>query len=175
MNKKFIAVVLLLLLCLCEVKAQKKDTKTFIAFSPAFVNNGVYPKLFTCDSIALSPPISWKNTPNGTKSIAITMHHIPRDGEKHVYMVLYNIPADISGIPQADSNIGFWGHNSMNPILGYSPPCSKGPGEKAYIITVYALSETIPHQNEGLTMEHLLQMIKDKILETSVLTVKYSR
>jgi Raf kinase inhibitor-like YbhB/YbcL family protein len=160
-------------------KAATTDSTTlpvFTAYSNAFENNGSYPKLYTCDSLAISPPIAWKNIPKGTQSFAITMHHFPKDGGKHVYMVVYNIPATVTNIPQAATNIGVWGSNTQNKNLSYSPPCSKGPGPKNYIITVYALSNQPSFTNTGaVSMDDLLLAIKNSTLASSTITVHYAR
>jgi Raf kinase inhibitor-like YbhB/YbcL family protein len=168
----FLLIVALPLLCFAVIK---DTTKPFTAYSSAFINNGLYPKLYTCDSLSLSPPIAWKNIPEGTKSFAITMHHFPKDGDKHVYMVVYNIPSTVTSIPQAATNIGSWGSNTQNKNLSYSPPCSKGPGTKSYIITVYALSKTLSFKSSAVTMDELLEACKGNVLSTSALTVQYSR
>lgn len=158
--------------------AQQTDStkgNQFTLYSPAFENNSFYPKLYTCDSSAISPPLAWKNIPSGTKSFAVTMHHFPKTGNMHVYMVLYNIPAGKSMISQAEKTSGIWGHNSLNKILGYAPPCSQGPGEKSYIINIYAISKVIHSQNADLSMDELLKEIDGKTLATSTLTLKYKR
>lgn len=148
----------------------------FTAYSNAFQNNGNYPKIYTCDSLSYSPPVSWKNIPAGTTSFAITMHHIPKDGGKHVYMLLYNIPMTINSISENERKIGIWGKNTHNNILGYAPPCSKGPGAKPYIITVYALSKSnILSGKRGVTYDELQNEIKDNILAQSSITIYYSR
>jgi phosphatidylethanolamine-binding protein (PEBP) family uncharacterized protein len=61
-----------------------------------FVNNGTYPKTFTCDSLGVSPGLQWSNAPTATKSFAITMYHIPPGGGNHQYIVLYNIRHNIN-------------------------------------------------------------------------------
>jgi phosphatidylethanolamine-binding protein (PEBP) family uncharacterized protein len=158
-------------------KANITDTTNhgFTAFSSAFVNNGSYPKLYTCDSTSKSPPIAWKQVPKGTKFIAITMHHIPKDGGKKVYMLLYNIPAGATNLPQGATNIGTWGSNTQNKNLSYSPPCSKGPGAKSYIITVYALSDSLQFSNSAVTLDEFLDATKSTTLATSTITVQYAR
>ncbi len=169
--------LLLLIICLplFGLATRKDTTERFTAYSPAFVNNGLYPKLYTCDSLSISPPIAWKNAPQGTASFAITMHHFPKDGDKHVYMVVYNIPPTEKGIQQASTHIGVWGSNTQNRSLSYSPPCSKGPGAKAYIITVYALSKQLDTQKAALTMDDFLVASKEYVLATNTLTVQYAR
>lgn len=152
-------------------------TSTLEAFSTAFVNNGAFPKLYTCDSTGLSPTISWKNAPTGTNAYAVTMHTIPPTGEKHVYLVLYNLPATLSSIPQAVSNTGTFGMNTVNGKMTYTPPCSQGPGAKIYVITVYALSKQplISVAPSAVTMDVLLSAMSGITLGTSTLTVSYTR
>ena len=147
----------------------------FEAYSSAFTNNGILPKLYTCDSLSLSPPVSWKNPPAGTNSYAVTMHSIPVTGDKHVYMVICKIPSTIMSLPQASTSIGVFGINSLNSQRNYSPPCSQGPGFKAYIITVYALSKDPVPPVTNYTMDQLLESMKGITLASSVLTVNYSR
>lgn len=152
-------------------------TGTFTASSAAFINNGTFPKLYTCDSTGISPKLSWANAPTGTTSFAITMHHIPPTPPNHVYMLLYNIPVAVTSIADAVSGIGLFGINTVNGQTSYTPPCSQGPGDKLYTITVYALSATpvfsVPQSQ--VTMDVLLAAISTTTLATSVLNVTYTR
>lgn len=149
----------------------------FVAGSTAFTNNGNYPKLYTCDSTGISPTLYWSGAPAGTTSYAITMHHIPPTGDKHVYIVLYDIPASVTSIPDAVSGIGNWGINTVNGQNSYTPPCSVGPGPKLYVITVYALSSApvITVAPAQVTMDVLLNAARSKTLASSVINVTYSR
>lgn len=152
-------------------------SSTFEAYSPAFVNGGDFPQKYTCDGLSISPPIAWKNAPVSTKGYAITMHHIPPTGDKHVYMCVYNISSNTLNFAENTTNIGLWGINTVNGKNTYSPPCSQGPGPKVYIITVYALSEqpTITATSNKITMDILLEAIATKTLAKSVISVTYSR
>lgn len=160
----------------------KKDTTTtttgdFTASSTAFKNNGSLPKLYTCDSLGISPNLSWANAPTGTTRFAITIHHIPPSPPNHVYMLLYNIPSTVTSITDAVTNIGLFGINTVNGKASYTSPCSQGPGAKLYTITVYALSSapvfTVPQSQ--VTMDMLLAAISTKTLATSVLNITYTR
>lgn len=149
----------------------------FTAGSTAFVNNGNFPKLYTCDSTGISPTLNWTGAPKGTEGFAVTMHHIAKDGDKHVYMLLYDVPATASGIPDNIKGAGKWGTNTINRQNNYAPPCSKGPGPKTYVITVYALSAgpaiTVPPSQ--VNMDVLLNAIRDKIIASATINVIYSR
>ncbi len=153
------------------------SVSTFEAYSTAFVNNGAFPKLYTCDSTGISPTIAWKNGPTGTNAYAITMHTIPPTGEKHAYLVLYNLPSTLSSIPQAVANTGTFGLNTVNGGMSYTPPCSQGPGAKTYIITVYALSKqpVISVAPSAVSMDVLLSAMSGITLGTSTITVTYTR
>jgi len=147
------------------------------AYSSAFVNNGLYPKLYTCDSTGISPPISWRNAPAGTNAYAITMHTITPTPPNHVYMVVYNLPASTTSVPENNTTVGTYGANTFANPLRYEPPCSQGPGLKYYYITVYALSQqptlTVP-QNQ-VTMDVLQSAMSGITLDTSMITVGYAR
>lgn len=180
--KKAILYLLILLTFGCysqknKIDPNKNHSQNFTLTSAAFTNNGELPKLYSCDSTGISPTLKWSNAPVGTKSFAITMHHIAKDGETHVYFILYDIPVDILGIPDAVQGIGKFGTNTVNRRTSYTPPCSKGPGPKEYIITVYALSDmtAITKPGSAVTLNFLLDSIKNKILASSELRVIYSR
>lgn len=142
-----------------------------------FLHNGTYPKLYTCDSLGISPGLQWSNAPASTTSYAITMYTIPPTGDKHVYIVLYNIPANISSIPDDSKSIGVFGINTVNGKTTYTPPCSQGPGAKVYVLTMYALNAapTITVPNTQVTMDILLAGMKNKILDSAVMSVTYTR
>ncbi len=185
-NRFFSAFILFV--CLLIVSCQKETSSTsstttstvnsnLVASSSAFVNNGKFPKKYTCDSLGVSPPLSWTGAPSGTNSYAITMHHMASASDKHVYMLIYNIPSTVTSISESVSGVGLFGMNTVNSNTSYSPPCSQGPGDKAYIFTVYALSSapvfTVPQSQ--VTMDILLSAISSKTLGTSIINVTYSR
>ena len=142
-----------------------------------FNHNGIYPKLYTCDSLGISPGLQWSNAPVTTTSYAITMYTIPPTGDKHVYIVLYNIPSNVSSIPDDSKSIGVFGINTVNGKTSYTPPCSQGPGAKVYVLTMYALNAppTISVPNSQVTMDILLAGMKNKILDSAVMSVTYTR
>ena len=149
----------------------------FTLTSPAFTDGGTLPAEFTCDGKRASPPLEWSKAPAGTQSFAITMHHIPGPGDKHVYMVIYNIPADVHVLPKNSKDLGTFGVNTVNGQQEYTPPCSKGPGPKKYTMTVYALSAApkMDQPASSVTMDILLAAIKDTTLATAQMSVTYSR
>ncbi len=151
----------------------------FQLFSPVVASGGSLPIAFTCDGKGVSPPVAWKNVPAGTKSLVLIMHHFPPGDEEapHVYWLAYNIPPGVREIPPNDQAIGLRGGNTVNSRLEYAPPCSKGPGKKWYVLTLYALSEEpkIGVTERGVTRDAMLKAMEGKILASSVLNVSYER
>lgn len=173
--KNLLAGILWAVLTICFSRTANAQ-EPFTLVGTHFTQSNQLPKLYTCDSLGISPALSWKGIPKGTQSFAITMYHIAKDGERHVYMVLYNIPASITAIPDGVNQIGIYGNNSMNKIRGYAPPCSKGPGPKEYIITVSALSEMCSvATSTGMTLTELELWMKSTTLSKAILPVTYSR
>jgi Raf kinase inhibitor-like YbhB/YbcL family protein len=150
---------------------------TFKLTSSAVTEGGALPKEFTCDGSSITLPLAWSGAPEGTKSFALIMHHIPGPGDSHWYWVLYNIPADVTDLERNTAGIGTQGNNSVNGETKYAPPCSKGPGEKIYTYTVYALSAdaqlSVPA--EDVNRDMLLDALKDITLASAALNVTYSR
>ena len=105
------------------------------------------------------------------------MHHIDPQGKTKWYWTLYNIPPDVHSLPKEVHGIGSLGNNSVNDQVGYAPPHSKGPGDKTYILTVYALSSLVepPVPPAQVSREVLLAAMKDKVLASSELKVVYAR
>jgi phosphatidylethanolamine-binding protein (PEBP) family uncharacterized protein len=153
------------------------SSSSFTLSSQAFVDGGLMGTQFTCDGTGVSPALIWKNPPAATTSYAITMHHLPPANEaKHVYMLIYDLSASTDHLEQA-STIGSWGKNTVNGKLAYTPPCSKGPGRKDYILSVYALSAkpVFSKAKSEIEMDDLLTAIKSTTLATATMTVGYAR
>ncbi len=139
--------------------------------------NGLLDAKFTCDGDGVSPPFQWSDLPAGTKSLALTMHHLPGPGgDEHVYIVTWNIPATTKSLDAGQKNVGTWGVNTVNGRDEYAPPCSKGPGEKTYVVTLYALSaEPKLSTSEKVSRADVLTAIKDITLGSAAIDLRYAR
>ena len=103
---------------------------------------------FGCEGENVSPHLSWKDAPEGTKSFAITMYDPDAPtGSGWWHWLVFDIPADVMAL---DSGAG----NPEMKLLpettiqaktdygttGYGGPCPpEGHGLHQYIVTVYAL------------------------------------
>jgi gluconolactonase len=149
----------------------------FTLTSPEVTEGGMLPVEYTCDGESSTLALAWQGAPAATKSYAMIMHHVAAPDDIHWYWVLWNIPAEVTSLPKNMTGIGTLGTNSVNDKTAYSPPCSKGPGNKQYTYTVYALSGepklTVPATQ--VNRAALLDAIKDITLASAELNVIYSR
>jgi len=146
--------------------------------SSAFDNEGKIPKKYTCDGDDISPPLSWKSIPEGTKSLAIVCDDPDAPMGTWVHWVVYNIPADIrslneSIVPEKEiENGGIQGMNDFKKI-GYGGPCPPS-GTHRYYFKIYALDTEIALE-PGANKSKLLIAMEGHILAKGDLMGKYSR
>lgn len=139
--------------------------------------NSLLPSDYTCDGESATLPLEWSGYPKETRYYALIMHHVASSTDIHWYWILYNIPATVQNLPKNVSGIGTLGTNSINDKMEYSPPCSQGPGGKAYIFTLYALSEMVTTNvaSDEVNQEILLTAIEGITISSTSMTVWYSR
>ena len=151
---------------------------SFTLRSPAVKEGAALPSAYTCDGAGSTLPLKWTNPPKGTKSFALVMHHLPPDGVAHWYWIAWDIPSATRSISTNAKDFGKLGGNSVNSSIGYTPPCSKGPGDKIYTYTLYALSKSASlgaTSSASVTRNTLLSAIEPITLGKAVLNVTYAR
>mgnify|MGYP000959737918 CR=1 FL=1 len=116
--------------------------------STAFGHQGRIPSLYTCDGHDLSPPLSWTGMPPATRSLALLV--VDPDAPDPlapkttwVHWVLYNLPADCTGLPEAVSRADLppgtrEGVNDWRRT-GYGGPCPPS-GTHGYVFRLSALN-----------------------------------
>jgi len=154
-----------------------QGTTSFTLTSPEVVEGDTLPTEYTCDGASNTLPLSWSGAPAGTLGYAVIMHHVASPDDIHWYWVLYDIPASVTSLAKNVTGIGTLGTNSVNDQTAYTPPCSKGPGSKEYIYTVYALSAkpqlSVPASQVNRAV--LLTSIQNITLASAELHVTYTR
>jgi len=153
-----------------------KPFASFVLRSSEVADGGALPVEYTGDGAGSTLPLDWAGAPPGTKSYALIMHHLDREGKTKWYWTLYNIPANVTHLDKNNRNIGTLG-SSFKGKAGYEPPHSQGPGAKTYVLTLYALSSAPEFSLAGslVSGDVLSAAIKDRVLATADLKVVYSR
>ncbi len=146
--------------------------------SPAFEAGGLIPPKYTCDGQDISPPLSWTNVPDHTKSLALICDDPDAPMGTWVHWVIFNLPADLKELPENTpfqktlQNGAKQGKNDFRKI-GYGGPCPPS-GTHRYFFKLYAL-DTALNLEAGITKADLLKAMEGHILAESPLMGKYKR
>jgi phosphatidylethanolamine-binding protein (PEBP) family uncharacterized protein len=162
-----------------NVAAAKPADKssTLKLMSPAVKDGEVLPVEFTGDGASASPPLTWTGVPKGTQSLVLIMHHLDPEGKTKIYWLMYDIDPKTTSVAKNATDFGKMGVSTVHHRVEYAPPHSKGPGEKKYVLTLFALSAKpdLSKAENPLTVEPLLAAMKGRILGAADLTVIYTR
>ncbi|MBP8191897.1 MAG: YbhB/YbcL family Raf kinase inhibitor-like protein [Aquabacterium sp.] len=156
------------------------DVKVNEPIAATFVYNG-----FGCTGQNLSPALSWKNAPAGTKSFAIMVHDpdAPTGGAGFWHWVVLNLPASTTGLPRgagtADGKALPAGVKQITTDFGtpgWGGPCPpQGSEPHMYYFTVYALKVDKLDLPANATASLAGFMINANALDRAVITALYSR
>lgn len=153
-----------------------------IITSPAFAHMGKIPKEHTCEGDDLSPNLSWRGLPPGTRSLALIVDDpdAPDPAAPKVvwvHWVVYNIPPRAAGLPAAagDGNLPkgtLEGRNDWKES-GYRGPCPP-VGRHRYFFKLYALDTLLPDlHNPGKA--RLSQAMAGHVLDSAELVGTYQK
>jgi hypothetical protein len=152
----------------------------FTLTSSAFAHNGSIPRKYTCDGKDASPPLSWSHAPAGTKSYALIVDDpdAPDPAAPKmtwVHWVLYNLPADVSGLTESIDRLPPGTGQGLNDWkrTGYGGPCPP-IGEHRYFHKIYALDVVLPDLGTP-TKARLEQAIEGHVLGRAELVGRYQR
>jgi hypothetical protein len=123
---------------------------SFVLVSAAFTDGAAIPRRHTCDGDDVSPPLTWSGVPAGSRSLALIVDDpdapdpaAPR--MTWVHWVLYNLPADCSGLPEAVRRLPGATLEGLNDWrrTGWGGPCPP-IGKHRYFHKLYALDCVLP-------------------------------
>jgi Raf kinase inhibitor-like YbhB/YbcL family protein len=146
--------------------------------STAFASEGMIPRRFTCDGEDISPPLSWKGLPEGTKTLALIADDPDAPRKTWVHWVVYNLPASSGGLPEnvpPEKTLADGGKQGTTDFgrVGYGGPCPPS-GTHRYFFKLYALDAELGLP-PGATKEELLQAIAGRVLAEAQLMGRYRR
>lgn len=163
------------------VKNPKEDkAMTFTIESPAFSDKGQIPAVCTCDGKDISPALNWWGVPEGTKSFALIVDDPDAPDPAapkmtYVHWVLFNIPADVTGLPENVRDLPPGTREGLNDWgrTGYGGPCPP-IGTHRYFHKLYALDAVLDIPGTP-TKSQLEAAMKGHILAEAVLVGTYKR
>lgn len=148
--------------------------------SANFPHMGKIPMRFTCDGEDVSPAINWSGVPAGTRSFALIVDDPDAPDPEApkmvwVHWVLYNLPADSGGLPEAVSSLSagtLEGRNDWKRT-GWGGPCPP-IGRHRYFFKLYALDTILPDLGAP-TKSALEATMEGHIIEWAQLVGTYQR
>jgi Raf kinase inhibitor-like YbhB/YbcL family protein len=150
--------------------------------SADFPPGGSIPALHTCDGADTSPALAWSGVPAGTRSLVLIIDDpdapdpaAPK--QTWVHWVLYNIPAEASGLPAAVASNALpagtlAGLNDWKKGT-YGGPCPP-IGRHRYFHKIYALDVVLPDLGHP-TKPQLEKAMQDHVLAQGELVGTYQR
>jgi Raf kinase inhibitor-like YbhB/YbcL family protein len=161
----FLSLVAVILVSACtptDTVIQMIPKSTLSISSPAFQNNQMMPRKFTCQGSDMNPPLQFSGIPNGTKSLVLIMDDPDAPMSTWDHWILWNIPADTAMIAEdsvpegAAQGVNSWGNYS------YGGPCPPS-GTHRYMFKLSALDTRLgidetskKHELESAMQGHIL-------------------
>ena len=146
---------------------------TFRLTSPTFADGADIPARHTCDGDDVSPHLTWSDTPEGTRSLALVMDDPDAPRGLFTHWIVYDVPADVTELGES-STLGTQGRNSFGRS-GYGGPCPpSGDEPHRYRFTLYALDVPAIALETG-TREELEAKIDTHVIGTVRLVGRYQR
>jgi hypothetical protein len=200
--KKSVVFTVLAFLCILAVAAAAQETKrprskaalsgddavvkpdlppSLILTSPAFVDGGCIPVVFTCEGEDLSPPLDWDHVPEGTQAFVLICDDPDAPGGTWRHWLLVDVPGRLRSWQQGLSDglkllpgearhgLNSWGR------ADWGGPCPPPGPVHHYEFTLYALSSTLGLGSAPVAQEDVLAAMRGLILAEARLTGTYSR
>ena len=151
-----------------------------LSISSAAFSEGIrIPVQYTCEGEDISPPLSWSDAPEGTKSFVLICDDPDAPMGTWDHWLIYNIPADseelAEGIPTEESltdgskhGLNSWGNTN------YGGPCPPPGNPHRYFFKLYAL-DTILSLTGDATKSLIENAMQGHILEEAQLMGTFSR
>ncbi len=136
--------------------------------SEAFRDGGVMDPKYTCKGEDISPQLSWSDIPSGTESLALICDDPDAPMMTWVHWVVYDIPADVSELPEAvpaDEVLSTGAKQGITDFrkIGYGGPCPPPGGPHRYFFKLYALDAMLDIE-PGATKKQLLSAMEGHVL-----------
>ena len=143
--------------------------------SPVFTHGGRIPQEYSGDGNGVSPELIFKGISEAAQELVLICHDPDAPltyGFTH--WVLYNIPADVSGLAENCGDLYTGGVNELGNSGWVPPSPPPGHGEHFYYFQLFALDKKLDLP-AGLSRAELLAKIDEHILEQARIVGIYSR
>jgi Raf kinase inhibitor-like YbhB/YbcL family protein len=161
-----------------ECVAEAEGGGTMQIQSSAFKEGTTIPKKHTCEGEDVSPPLTWSESPSGTKSLVLICDDPDAPVGTWVHWVLFGLPPTTrelpEGVPAKGEVLGAKQGSNDFGNLGYGGPCPPpGPAHR-YFFKLYAVDAELK-LDVGATKAEVMKAIEGHILDQGQLMGRYAR
>jgi Raf kinase inhibitor-like YbhB/YbcL family protein len=151
--------------------------------SPAFANEARLPERFTADGEGVSPPLVWRDPPEGTTCFALIVEDPDAPAlQPLVHAIVWNIPGDerrlaegaIAGDGKGGADGSDVGRNSFFSEGWLPPDPPTGHGSHDYVFQLFALRDP-PVLGPNPGRDELVRALQGRVLAAGLLVGTYSR
>ncbi len=137
------------------------------------------PAKYTCDGEDVSPPLTWKEAPEGTQSFALISDDPDAPIGTWVHWVLYNLPANLTELPENIAKTETLPNGASQGLtdfrkVGYGGPCPPPGKPHHYFFKLYALKSKLNLPPRATKVDFLVAA-HDYILAQAELVGIYER
>lgn len=149
---------------------------TFALESPAFAEGGEIPVQHTCDGDNVSPPLRWRDVPDGTRSLVLIVDDPDAPSGSFTHWLQWDIPGTLTELAagQRPGENGYWGRNDFMK-LEYRGPCPPPGKPHHYVFTLHALSATTLGLQNGAEIAQVEWALRRHSLGSAQLIGVYAR
>lgn len=156
---------------------------TMILSSPAFSDGKRIPVVYARPAVGgknISPPLTWSEVPEGTKSLALAVidpHPVARNW---VHWMVVDISPKTEGLAEGASG-KIMPQNSKELVNSFGKPGYGGPqppsgtGDHPYVFTLYALDVESLDLPKDTSLSQFLEVLQGYMLAESSLTGYFGR
>ncbi|CAA0106347.1 Uncharacterised protein [BD1-7 clade bacterium] len=136
-----------------------------------------------CNGKNVSPQISWRDLPKGTKSVAVTLFDPDAVGNGWWHWIVIDIPASYNALKKGagDKSSPQLPHEAQvvkndYGLYQYSGPCPpKGSGKHRYQLTVYAMKDAVPGISADIAPATAAFLLRNEAIAKKTIEVYFER
>ncbi|NLG29240.1 MAG: YbhB/YbcL family Raf kinase inhibitor-like protein [Chloroflexi bacterium] len=164
--------------------------QAFALSSGAFAPGELLPLEYSCFGDNASPALDWAGTPSDAESLVLTVTDPDAPEPDFVHWLVYNIPANSTGLPPALPAVGVLDDGALQGtndfvflsttefasgapvhVLGWDGPCP--PEEHRYVFRLYAL-DTLLDLAPGATLVAVSEAMQGHVLAVAELEARFT-
>jgi Raf kinase inhibitor-like YbhB/YbcL family protein len=157
------------------LKTERERPMPFLLASPAFANGQPVPPAYTCRGEDISPPLAWRNPPDGTRSFVLVLEDPDAPSGVFRHWGVYDIPAGQRSLPRGLGVDQL--HAATNDFgrPGYGGPCPPPDATHHYRFRLAALNQPALRLPPGATVAALWQAAQPYIIGEADLVGTFRR